>query len=199
MEPAQTVRLSKTLSYILRHGAVKEKLNMRSDGYVALNELLARPKLKGVTQEQVEHVVKTNDKQRFHLKCEDDQWWIRANQGHSLKVKDMDLELLTDPLETCIHGTKLVHWNAIKNEGLHKMGRNHIHFSIGLPADASVISGMRSNSEVFIYIDMAKAMADGIKFYRSSNKVILTEGVDGTLQPTYFARVIDCHGQSLLE
>ena len=35
-----TVRLSKALSYVLRHGAKKEGISMRTDGYVLLNELV---------------------------------------------------------------------------------------------------------------------------------------------------------------
>ena len=34
------VRLSKTLSWILRHGAKSEGLFMRSDGYVRVNDLV---------------------------------------------------------------------------------------------------------------------------------------------------------------
>lgn len=35
------VQLSKTLSYILRHGAQREGLSMRSDGYVKLEDLVS--------------------------------------------------------------------------------------------------------------------------------------------------------------
>jgi len=34
------VAASKTLAYILRHGAEKEMLEMRSDGYLKLNEVV---------------------------------------------------------------------------------------------------------------------------------------------------------------
>ena len=56
------------------------------------------------------------------------------------------------------------------------------------PGRDGVISGMRT-SEVMIYVDMAKAMADGIKFLLSDNKVILTTGVDGFLDRKYFKHV----------
>lgn len=36
----ETVKLSKLLSYVLRHGAQKEKLVVRSDGYIAVNDLV---------------------------------------------------------------------------------------------------------------------------------------------------------------
>lgn len=51
-------------------------------------------------------------------------------------------------------------WKEIKNSGLNRMKRNHIHFAAGYKKD--VISGMRGNCDVFIEIDMGKAMNDGI-------------------------------------
>lgn len=35
------VKVSKNLSYLLRHGAEKEGLKMRNDGYVLLDDILA--------------------------------------------------------------------------------------------------------------------------------------------------------------
>jgi len=69
------------------------------------------------------------------------------------------------------------------------MSRMHIHCAISEPND-KVISGMRSSSQVMIYIDMEKAMNDGIKFYMSKNKVILTKGIDGVLEPKYFKNIV---------
>jgi len=51
---------------------------------------------------------------------------------------------------------------------------------------------MRSSCDVLIYIDLEKALEDGIKFYKSENGVVLTEGVDGEgyLPNDYFRQVI---------
>ncbi|KAL0078934.1 phosphotransferase KptA/Tpt1 [Phycomyces blakesleeanus] len=187
-------RISKLLSSLLRHNAVKAKLNIRSDGYLAVSELFSLGSFRDVTMEQIEYVVRDNDKQRFHLMFEDDQWWIRANQGHSIEVKDIALDRIIDPPPVVIHGTKLACWDLIKTTGLKTMGRQHIHFSAGLPGDKDVKSGVRWTSEIFIYIDASKAMADGIEFYRSYNGVILTQGKDNILAPIYFERVVDKQG-----
>ena len=59
------------------------------------------------------------------------------------------------------------------------MNRKHIHF-----AKSRVV---RSGKQVYIYVDMALAMKDKIKFYESENGVILTEGDEnGVLLPKYF-------------
>jgi 2'-phosphotransferase len=138
---------------------------------------------------------------------------IRANQGHSIKV---DTEGLLIPItqeagnipETVVHGTDDRAWSLIlKSGGLRRMGRNHIHFASGLPTgfkaldsstdpttgekeSAPVISGMRKNSSILIYIDINAALATGIKFFVSENGVILTEGNDeGFLSYEFFKRV----------
>jgi 2'-phosphotransferase len=137
---------------------------------------------------------------------------IRANQGHSIKV---DVEGLLTPItvaagnvpETVVHGTDESAWRLIlKSGGLRRMGRNHIHFASGLPAGfkslaidsasaeekeaAPVISGMRKNSSVLVYIDIQAAIEAGINFYISENGVILTEGNEqGFLSYEFFKRV----------
>ncbi|KAH9873115.1 hypothetical protein J1614_005512 [Plenodomus biglobosus] len=137
---------------------------------------------------------------------------IRANQGHSIKV---DTDGLLTPItqesgnipETVIHGTDEPAWKLIlKSGGLRRMGRNHIHFASGLPAGfkpltsstgsaeekeaAPVISGMRKNSSILIYIDIQAALLAGIQFFVSENGVILSEGNEQGLVPyEFFKRV----------
>lgn len=95
------------------------------------------------------------------------------------------------PEGVIIHGTFKKNWQSIKFSGLNKLTRNHIHFSIGLPGSENVKSGVRNNSEVLIYINFEKAINDGIKFYRSENDVILSEGKNGIISSEYFEYVID--------
>ena len=54
---------------------------------------------------------------------------------------------------------------------------------------------MRNSCDIYIEIDMVGAMKDGIKFYISSNNVILTEGADGILSPKYFKKIVRKNGQ----
>ncbi|KAI9477068.1 RNA 2'-phosphotransferase, Tpt1 [Zychaea mexicana] len=199
MDPHETIKLSKLLSYILRHGAAKHKLVMRPDGYIPLSDILALAKFKSYTREQIEHVVQKNDKQRFAMAEIDNVWMIRANQGHTVKGVDQEelLERITDTLPVVVHGTSLDSWQQIRQQGLSRMERHHIHCATGLPGESGVISGMRSTSQVYIYIDMSKAMEDGIAFFRSANNVILTEGQDGILLTKYFSKVVDRQGKSL--
>ncbi|XP_026549692.1 tRNA 2'-phosphotransferase 1, partial [Notechis scutatus] len=139
------VRLSKALSYALRHGAETLSLHMSSDGFVDLGEILRLPQFKAWSEEDVKRVVETNEKQRFAL-CQHPSGGhlqIRANQGHSLQVPELELTPLQDLRdfpETVAHGTLLRHWPAIRQRGLSRMGRTHIHLAPGLPGEGAVLS-----------------------------------------------------------
>ncbi|XP_028208767.1 tRNA 2'-phosphotransferase 1-like [Glycine soja] len=69
------------------------------------------------------------------------------------------------------------------------MKRLHVHFSCGLPTDGEVISGMRQDVNVLIFLDVRKALEECMKLYISDNKVILTEGFDGVVPPKYFEKI----------
>uniref|UniRef100_UPI003AAACDEF tRNA 2'-phosphotransferase 1-like n=1 Tax=Centroberyx gerrardi TaxID=166262 RepID=UPI003AAACDEF len=56
------VRLSKSMSYALRHGANQMALQMSADGFLFVEDLLAHPQFRSYSLEDVERVVATNDK-----------------------------------------------------------------------------------------------------------------------------------------
>jgi 2'-phosphotransferase len=197
MSSKQNTQLSKNMSYLLRHGAVKEGLTIRDDGYILIDDVLKHiqksMKNNSVTIESIIDIVKNSDKKRFEISEDGD--FIRAAQGHSMKnVKTEELLrklTLNDSFQfLCYHGTTLKAIKSINETGLNKMDRNHIHFSIGLPGDDTVISGMRNSSDIIIELDLKKAMNDGIEFYISSNNVILSEGINGIIPPIYFKNLI---------
>lgn len=128
-------RISKALSYLLRHNAEKEGLSMQTDGYVNLDEILGHASISrwSSTREDIVRVVANCKKQRFHLKKvllseegkeekEEEIFLIRANQGHSLKNVQVEMtELQVDGpdeklLENCIHGTSYDAWKSIKDQ-----------------------------------------------------------------------------------
>ena len=73
----------------------------------------------------------------------------------------MELEEIHNSEEAplVIHGTYGKNWFSIKEKGLSRMNRTHIHFAPGEPGQDGVISGMRSSCQLFIYIDIDKAIA----------------------------------------
>jgi 2'-phosphotransferase len=189
------MKISKTMSYVLRHGAKELGIAMDDEARILVSDLLALPNMSKVSIDELMQVVDNNDKKRFEVQTVNGNLMIRAVQGHSKTFNDIiDEEKLLDeiivPLEKCIHGTDSNAWEIIKKDGLKPISRMHIHCAISEPEDKQIISGMRTSAKVLIYIDMKKAMDDGIKFYLSKNKVILTKGYNGVLEPKYFKEVI---------
>lgn len=175
---------------------------MRPDGYVVLDDLLAHPHYQGHTFEEVREIVEADKKGRFSLLEEEDVWLIRANQGHSVTHVSQEalLTRITDASEAplWVHGTYYKFLPSICQNGLNKMGRTHIHFAADHPQN-KVLSGMRRNVEVAVYLDVQQALDAGMALYRSDNGVLLTEGFDGNVPPRFFERVIDVQAGTLLD
>ncbi|KAF8049085.1 hypothetical protein N665_2298s0006 [Sinapis alba] len=192
--------LGRLLTRVLRHMATELRLNMRGDGFVKVEDLLqlnlktsANVQLKSHTIDEIREAVRRDNKQRFSLVEEDGELLIRANQGHSITTVESEklLKPIMSPEEApvCVHGTYMKNLESILASGLKRMNRLHVHFSCGLPTDGEVISGIRRNVNVLIFLDIKKALEDGIAFYISDNKVILTEGIDGVVPVDYFQKI----------
>lgn len=183
--------ISKSLSYLLRHGAEKEKLPIDALGWVPVNAVLLNNKLKShkATFEDLQRIVENNEKQRFRLKNEHNEWFICANQGHTLKTIVPELVLLDKQSmpSQVYHGTYAQKLPEIKEKGLSRMARNHIH----LTSNAAWSKlGIRASCNTLIFIDTEKCIDDGFVFWRSANGVILCEGnAEGVIPPQYFSRI----------
>lgn len=178
------VKASKQLSYLLRHGAKDENIQITDDGFVRIEDIISKYPV--LSRNIIQQIVDNDEKNRYLIKDNS----IRANQGHSMDV-EIEMELITrhEDIPVVIHGTYTKNWQSIKTEGLKKMGRKHIHFAPGFIGEENVKSGMRKSCNLFITIDAEKCMKDSIKFYRSSNNVILSSGIDGVIPAKYFKSV----------
>ena len=181
----QKILSSKYLSWALRHGLSQLNLVPNSEGYVKLSDLISKSD-RIIIKEEVIKIVDNCPKQRFGTKMIDGEMYIRANQGHSKSIGDLIesenlLKKLDTPLDNVFHGTYYKNLELIKSSGLNRMSRKHIHFAKSLDA----ASGKRANCNLLVYVDMKKAMDDGIVFYESDNGVILSEGIDGVIPSKY--------------
>ena len=199
LSAAQRTRLSKALSHLLRHDAVRAGLHIDAAGYLSVQEALAVPSINRLraTEHQIEQVVQHDQKQRFHL-TQDGR--IRCNQGHSgltaaalvgsAMCTAITLQQAREHYPEVLHGTYARHLRAIQSQGLLRGQRKHIHLTPLRPGDQTVMSGFRASSEVLIHIDMAAAIESGIAFWLSANGVILTEGDgSGCLPPKYICQI----------
>ncbi|OEL33598.1 tRNA 2'-phosphotransferase 1 [Dichanthelium oligosanthes] len=201
--------LGRLLTRVLRHMAAELRLDMRTDGYVRVRDLLrlnlqtfAKVPLNSHTVDEIREAVRRDNKQRFSLLEEDGELLIRANQGHTVTTVASESLLKpilsADEVSVCVHGTYRKNLDSILQSGLKRMARLHVHFSSGLPSDGEVISGIRQNVNILIHLDVKKALEDGLKLYISDNKVILTEGFDGVVPVKYFEKIETWPGRALI-
>lgn len=168
-----TVEISKTLSFWLRHKPHDAGLTLDIQGWASVDAVLAALKARAVAQDfdTLLAVVEHNDKQRFELSP--DLTRIRARQGHSI-----DIDLALSPIEPpplLYHGTVERALAAILADGLKKMRRHHVHLSADLDTARKV--GARRGAAVILEIDAASMTRAGELFYRSANGVWLTDAV----------------------
>jgi putative RNA 2'-phosphotransferase len=175
----QLTRVSKRMSYVLRHSPQTVNLTLDSHGWVDLGEFLRAMEIDRAT---LDAVVAGNDKHRFAVEIgPDGRERIRASQGHSITV-DLALDPVSPP-PNLFHGTSVRAMPSILAQGLLKQGRHHVHLS----ADSTTarIVGERRRSEIAILrVDAAGMAADGHVFFRSANGVWLTDHVP----PAYIER-----------
>lgn len=180
--------LGRYLTSVLRHRALNLRLKMKPDGYVKVSDILSIPEktkskrsLKSYTLNDVLLAVDQDNKRRMKVRGSGKDTEIRANQGHSGEIKNilndnLLLRKITDAKElpVCIHGTYYKYLKDIlKSGGLSSMKRKHVHFSTQPFGSSKTISGMRSNCQVLIYLDVEKALANGLEIFISDNEVAL--------------------------
>jgi putative RNA 2'-phosphotransferase len=169
----ELVAISKLLSLVLRHKPDVIGLELDSQGWASVDELVRLAKAHGysLTRDLIEKVVASSDKQRFAI--DESRTRIRANQGHSIAV---DLEWVPqEPPEILFHGTATRFIAAIRTHGLSKGERLHVHLSVD-ERTASLV-GQRHGKPAVLSIQAHEMWRDGCKFYCSDNGVWLVEAV----------------------
>ena len=172
MEP-HLIRISKFLSLVLRHKPEAAGLQLDTNGWAVVDELLAALRAAGMEVDLplLQRVVATNDKKRFSFSP--DGQLIRASQGHSINV-DLALEPVCPPA-VLYHGTATRFLDSIREQGLRPGSRQHVHLSADSLTAAQV--GARHGHPVVLTIDSAGMYSNGLAFYRSDNDVWLTGSV----------------------
>lgn len=165
------IRLSKFLSRILRHRPQALGLTLDGEGWADIDELISAANEHGrsLTRQDIERVVATNDKQRFTIEGSR----IRANQGHSIPV-DLGLQPVVPP-HILYHGTADKYLSNIRQQGLRKRKRQHVHLSPDIETASKV--GRRHGNLVILQVDAEAMHAAGHQFFLSNNGVWLIDSV----------------------
>ncbi|MCT7966264.1 RNA 2'-phosphotransferase [Laspinema sp. D1] len=176
----QLIKISKYLSYHLRHHPEEIGLELEPGGWVPVEALLAAAQRDQfpITRSELELVVKTSNKQRFSFDSTGTR--IRANQGHSIPI-DLQLDPICPP-DILYHGTGEQAVDSILAQGLQKRTRHHVHLSPDIDTARQV--GMRHGKPVVFTIKSAEMHQNGHLFYCSDNGVWLVDEVP----PEYLLR-----------
>lgn len=176
MNDAQCVKLSKLMSYFLRHRPDEASLTLDDDGLVPLEALLDvirwRRGYSWVTAEDLREVVVTSDKQRFRLQGER----IGARYGHSRRVRRVNPGQPVEPPEILYHGTPRRAVSSILESGLRAQGRQFVHLS-ATPQSARRVGGRRDDRPALLIICARAAHADGLVFYAPTPDTYLVRHV----------------------
>jgi putative RNA 2'-phosphotransferase len=170
---ARDVRISKLLSWLLRHHPERAGLRLDEAGYVEVDKLLDACRTQGqhVTREDLERVVRENDKQRFAFSP--DRTQLRASQGHSVAVALGYAP--TPPPPQLFHGTVQRSLAGIREHGLLPRGRQHVHLSRDRETAEKV--GSRRGRPIILIVRAGEMADEGFEFFLSANGVWLIREV----------------------
>lgn len=181
MEQVTNNKLSRYLTYALRHHPEELELTLDEEAYASVEQLLsALLKHKGwvVSFDQLFEVVAVNDKKRLQFSFGNTM--LRAVQGHSIPVaiKFKRLSSLEDLPEFLYHGTLERNMNAILTSGISKMGRHHVHLSKDIDTAWNVARRHKTHhKKCVIEIDARKLYTSGFDIFISENGVYLVDHV----------------------
>ncbi len=164
-------RLSRFLSFLLRHRPPEFPLDFNRQGFVPWDELVATVghRFPGVSEEEILGVINLSGRKRFELR----EGKVRATYGHSFPV-DLGLQAV-EPPDRLFHGTARDLAQTILREGLKPRGRQYVHLS-GSLEEALEVGKRQDPNPSIIVVDSKAAYSTGIQFY-FSGPVFLSEGI----------------------
>jgi putative RNA 2'-phosphotransferase len=155
-------RLSRFLSFLLRHRPRDYPLSFDPQGFVSWSDLREQVEARfpDVTDEEIRDVIAGSDKKRFEMR----EGKVRATYGHSFPV-DIGVESLEPPARL-YHGTARDLAQTVLREGLKPRGRTYVHLSASLE-EALAVGQRRDASPAILVVDSFAAHSSGIRFYAS--------------------------------
>jgi RNA:NAD 2'-phosphotransferase (TPT1/KptA family)/8-oxo-dGTP pyrophosphatase MutT (NUDIX family) len=179
--------ISKSMSYLLRHGLEKENIN-NNNGFVKIDDLIDWLKTRNIitTKDDIMKIAKDDNKQRYKI-IENN---IRANQGHSVNVQiDFDVLNSIDDMYPLIHATYKDSIKPIVENGLKPMERTHIHFT---SIKNNNFKAIRQDTDTYCIL---KKKYDKC-IYKSENDVYLSKDIidKKDFDIITFTRKINCYG-----
>lgn len=168
-------KLSKQLSYYLRHKPEDIGLTMDKEGWVRIEQLLSNWPNGQLLLADLHEIVKTDSKGRYVIQTARTTNgpipMIRAAQGHSTPiVSDMKFAVVTPP-KLLYHGTSVESIQAIREKGLLPGSRILVHLTDC--KETAVKVGARHGQSVTLVVNAQALSESGYDVYQADNGVYL--------------------------
>jgi putative RNA 2'-phosphotransferase len=164
-------RISRFLSFLLRHNPKDYSLEFDRRGFMPWGQLVAqvRGRFPEVTEQELLQVIEEPVKKRFELIGGK----VRATYGHSFPV-ELELENV-EPPSRLYHGTARDLARNFLREGLEPRDRRHVYLSQSLE-EALEVGKRRDPRPAILIVDSRTAHLEGVRFY-SSGRLYLAEEI----------------------
>lgn len=178
-------KLSKKISYALRHAPWEYDLELDDQGWVKLQLLLEafnkQKEFSKVTEDHILKLIRLSDKKRFEVL----DGKIRAVYGHSIPQRIQGVA--SEPPEFLFHGTTNNNVESIFKNGLNPVSRQCVHLSPEVET-AFQVGKRRDNSPVILKIRAKEAFIAGIQFYYCNDKVWISNSI-----PSNYFELFNCN------
>lgn len=164
-------RLTRVLSFVLRHRPSSVAVVLDEDGWTDLHALIQglrqRPAWTDLSEQEVHGLLEAHTYTRFQI----NEGRVRALYGHSLR--HISPGTYEKPPALLFHSTKAASFNAICHEGIAAKGRSHAHLTSSFEYAFTIKEDHeRSGSAAIVFgIQTAVALKGAIPFYRASEVV----------------------------
>ncbi|KAF7309436.1 hypothetical protein MIND_00314400 [Mycena indigotica] len=195
--------LSKHLTWLLRHGAASNRLSIRPDGYIRVNEVKNCSSALRLDPEELDEYLEYLVTTRIHkyLSVVEDYdvriggptWWIRAKRHHANKSVDTSMKRINTTQELPLavfavdHGTG----NLAAQHGIPQADDQFIHL-LRVGPQENFIYGRGAHFPVCIFLDVEKLLAAGVQLFPTpdGHHVLTTGDENNTIPPSFFTKVV---------
>ena len=168
------LKLSKEVSYALRHAPWEYELELDEGGWVEIIQLIdsfrESKEWQNLEEQDLHIMIEESSKKRHEILNHQ----IRAFYGHSVPQKIMKEP--KEPPEILYHGTARRFVDAIKEKGLLPQNRQYVHLSMDIET-AMQVGKRRDDEPVLLRVNALIAWNEGVKFYLGYDKVWLADAV----------------------
>lgn len=155
-------RLSRFLTFILRHKPKDYPLAIDSEGFAVWRDVvdLVQQRFYDVTDGQIRALIAGAEKKRFEIRGDK----VRATYGHSFPV-DLSGTAAEPPAKLYFGAARDIAQSTLRR-GLEPRDRQYVHLS-GTAEEAESVARRHDPAPAILVIDAQSAHAEGVRFYQS--------------------------------